>query len=303
MDLTRYKYIVGYGVGQYYDYIRAQLPKSFQMDYLCDARFKEIGDWYNGIKVISPEKLKEMKDTAVVVFSGNARNYNSISKMLTNMKLTYCHVNELFALNIKVTGHDLRKIESGLYEDINGNKVFFSRDIEESITIHFMGKNNEVHIGKQVRTEALKILCGNHAKCFIGSGTEIEECQIHVTDGIVRIGQECLISYKVNIRNHDIHHIFDKETGKRINYSGNIEIGNHVWIGYGAMLLGSANIGDNSVIGAMAVTSSKFPGEVVIAGNPAKVIREGVLWSKDNTNFYQREFLNECMAREAMKYI
>lgn len=303
MDLTKYKYIVGYGIGQYYDYIKGQLPKTFHMNYLCDARFNEMGEFYDGIKIISPEQLKEMKDVAVIIFSGNRRNYNSICKTLANMQLSYYHVNELFPLGISVTGCDLRKLENGLYEDINGNKVFFSPDIDESITIYFTGKNNEVHIGKQVSIDSLKIFCGNDARCFIGCGTGIEECQIYVTDGCVKIGQDCLISSKVNIRNHDSHHIFDKTTGKRINYSENIEIGNHVWIGYGAMLLGGASIDDNSVVGAMAVTSSKFPKEVVIAGNPARIIREGIFWSKDNTNFYQRNFLSECMAQEAMKYM
>lgn len=81
-----------------------------------------------------------------------------------------------------------------------------------------------------------------------------------------------------------------------------MKIGNHVWLCHGVTLLGSASIGDNSVVGTMAVTSSVFPKEVIIAGNPAKIIREQVCWSKDNTNFFNRDFLDECMAREAVEY-
>lgn len=124
-----------------------------------------------------------------------------------------------------------------------------------------------------------------------------------MTDGRVDIGRDCLFSYDVVIRNHDTHHIFDKETGKRINYPGNVRVGDHVWLGYGATLLGNASIGDNSVVGTMAVTSGSFPKEVVLAGSPARIVREGVLWSKDNTEFYNREDLDSCLAREALKYL
>ena len=80
-------------------------------------------------------------------------------------------------------------------------------------------------------------------------------------------------------------------------------VGDHVWLGYGATLLGNASIGDNSVVGTMAVTSGSFPEEVVLAGSPARIVREGVLWSKDNTEFYNREDLDSCLAREALKYL
>lgn len=136
----------------------------------------------------------------------------------------------------------------------------------------------------------------------IGEGTEIEEAQFFLTNGSIEVGRDCLFSHRVTLRNHDTHHIFDKETRKRINYPGNIKIGDHVWIGHGATLLGSASVGDHSIVGTMAVTSSSFPKEVVIAGNPARIIREHVCWSKDNTNYYNRDSLEECLAKEAIRY-
>lgn len=165
-----------------------------------------------------------------------------------------------------------------------------------------MGNHNLIRIEKGVSVGKLSVCCGKEATCSIGEGTEIEEAQFFITDGNVLIGRDCLFSHQVTLRNHDTHHIFDKNTGKRVNYAGNIKIGNHVWIGHGVTLLGSAAVGDNSVIGTMAVTSGTFPEEVVIAGNPAKVIREHICWSKDNTNFYNRNFWDECLAKEAEKY-
>lgn len=53
-------------------------------------------------------------------------------------------------------------------------------------------------------------------------------------------------------------------------------IGNDVWIGTGAMILPGASIGDGVIIGAGAVVSGDIPPYVVIAGNPAQIIRQRV---------------------------
>lgn len=302
MDLAGYQYVVGYGIGQYYDYIKSHLPKDMRFDYLCDAKWKQIGDKFDGIEVISPEKLKNMNSVFVVVISGNIRNWHSISAMLQDMGLPYLHVNELINIQNTITGKELKKKGENVYADGWGNRIEFFPDVEDSVTINFLGGNNLVKLGRGVSVRKLNIQCGKNSLCSIGDGTEIEEVKIIITDGKIEMGQECLLSTSVTLRNHDKHHIFDKATGKRINYAGNMKIGNHVWICHGVVLLGSAAIGDNSIVGTMAVTSAAFPKEVIIAGNPAKVIREQVCWSKDNTNFYNRDFLNECMAKEAVKY-
>lgn len=302
MDLSKYRYIVGYGIGQYYDYVKTQITSEVHLDYLCDARWEQIGKNYDGIEVLSPEALKNLKNVFVIVFSGNQRNYQSIRSMLEGMNLPYIHAEKVIDAGYSISGKQLKESGDGIYSDNRGNRIAFCSDIEDTITICFQGKNNYVNIGKSVSVGKLNICCGNDAVCSVGEGTEIEEARIIVTDGSVEIGKVCLFSDGVILRNHDGHHIFDRTTGKRVNFSGNMKIGNHVWLGHGVTLLGSANIGDNCIVGTMAVTSGSFPKEVVIAGNPARVIREHVCWSKDNTDFFDRESLGECLAREAEKY-
>lgn len=302
LDLSQYKYIIGYGVGQYYDYIKSKIPEEVHFDFLCDARREQIGEIYDGIKVISPEELKVLKGAFVIVFSGNPRTWQSIANDLDVMGLAYVHADKVIHMRGRITGKELRAVKNGVYNAGDGNVIDFFDDVEESIIIHFLGGNNHIKIGRQVSVGKLNIYCGQNVLCSIGDGTEIEEAKMIITDGKIEMGQDCLLSTSVILRNHDKHHIFDKATGKRLNYAGNMKIGNHVWLCHGVTLLGSAAIGDNSIVGTMAVTSSSFPKEVIIAGNPAKVIREQVCWSKDNTNFYNRDFLDECMAREASKY-
>jgi len=52
-----------------------------------------------------------------------------------------------------------------------------------------------------------------------------------------------------------------------------VRIGRNCWIGTNAIILPGVQIGDNVIIGAGSVVTKSFPSNVVIAGNPAKVIR------------------------------
>ena len=54
--------------------------------------------------------------------------------------------------------------------------------------------------------------------------------------------------------------------------AGITEIGDNVFIGMRAIILMGARIGNNVIVGAGSVVSGNFPDNVVIAGNPAKII-------------------------------
>jgi acetyltransferase-like isoleucine patch superfamily enzyme len=56
--------------------------------------------------------------------------------------------------------------------------------------------------------------------------------------------------------------------------SGKVKIGNHCWIGAGAIILKNVELGDGCVVGAGAVVTKSFPSGSVIAGVPARLIRQ-----------------------------
>lgn len=54
---------------------------------------------------------------------------------------------------------------------------------------------------------------------------------------------------------------------------GKTEIGNDVWIGYGATILSGVRVGDGAVIGAHALVAGDIPPYAVVGGNPARVLK------------------------------
>lgn len=91
----------------------------------------------------------------------------------------------------------------------------------------------------------------------------------------VEIGDDCLIAERVSIRDHD-HVIADP----RLPYHAQgystapVRIGRNVWLGANVTIVKGVTLGDNVVVGAGAVVTRSFPANCVIAGVPARVIRQ-----------------------------
>ena len=70
------------------------------------------------------------------------------------------------------------------------------------------------------------------------------------------------------------HPIDPVERNSGLEYAKPITIGNNVWIGGSAIVVPGVTLGDNVVVAAGAVVTKSFPDNVVIGGNPARVIKE-----------------------------
>lgn len=93
----------------------------------------------------------------------------------------------------------------------------------------------------------------------------------------VTIGDGVFIGRNTYITDSDHHRMFNKQN-EIINEPKAVNIGNHVLIGFGAVILKGVTIGDGAVIAAGAVVTNDVPPSCVAAGVPAKVIKEGVIW-------------------------
>lgn len=107
---------------------------------------------------------------------------------------------------------------------------------------------------------------------FIGSGCTLSAARR------IRVGQKCLIAAGVRIHDNDGHPL---DPGRRLrnepirqDEAAEIIIGNNVWIGSQATILKGVTIGDDSVVGTAAVVTSNVPAKTVVAGNPARVVKQ-----------------------------
>lgn len=122
--------------------------------------------------------------------------------------------------------------------------------------------------------------------CLIRIGEGIQANGLMMTvmeDGTtVTIGRDCLISSGVQLWASDTHALLD-DAGRVVNAGRHVTIGDHVWIGVNVLILKNVTIADGCVIGAGSVVSGSMVSQPqsVIAGNPAKVIKGGVRWSKE----------------------
>jgi acetyltransferase-like isoleucine patch superfamily enzyme len=95
------------------------------------------------------------------------------------------------------------------------------------------------------------------------------------------IGADCMFASDIEIRTSDAHSVIDTASGERINLAEDVTIGNHVWIASHSIILKGVNIGENSVVAAGAVVTNSCPPGSILAGNPARVIKTGITWTRE----------------------
>ncbi|MDM8567274.1 acyltransferase [Candidatus Halobeggiatoa sp. HSG11] len=98
---------------------------------------------------------------------------------------------------------------------------------------------------------------------------------IHIVSySCIKIGTGTMIGEYTSIR--DANHKIVKDS--LIRYAGHtsspIVIGSNVWIGRGATILAGVKIGDNAIIGANAVVTKDVEPNTLVAGVPARFIKQ-----------------------------
>lgn len=108
----------------------------------------------------------------------------------------------------------------------------------------------------------------NLGNSFINSDAKIR-CHNSIT-----IGDGCAISHDFTIMDSDAHHLNDS------NNTAPVIIGDHVWIGTRVTILKGVHIGDGAVIAAGSIVTKSVPSNCLVAGNPAKVIKDNIKWKE-----------------------
>lgn len=169
------------------------------------------------------------------------------------------------------------------------NKVGFGRNLNLfGIPVIFKKRGSVLSIGDNcnIKSSFLSNLVGlsqrtiivtrtGEAKIEIGNNVGISGATIYARKGIY-IGDNTLIGGNVKILDNDFHPIEAEARNrddKDMIRTKEIRIGRNCFIGCNTIILKGTSIGDGSVVGAGSVVSGHFKGGVIIAGNPAKVIK------------------------------
>jgi len=95
--------------------------------------------------------------------------------------------------------------------------------------------------------------------------------RISASDEIV-IGNNVMLAHGVYITDSDWHGVYDRiQRDPRVLP---VHIGDNAWLGDHAVVLKGVSIGENSIVAARSVVSKDVPANVVVAGNPARVVKE-----------------------------
>ncbi len=149
--------------------------------------------------------------------------------------------------------------------------------------------------------QADAVTIGNHVSCYAGCSFAIGaegRCQIGdftlmngalvMAEEWIEIGSHCLVSWNVGIADSDFHPLepaqrridahalapfFQDRPPRPKLRTAPVIIRDNVWIGMNATILKGVTIGENSVVAAGAVVTKSVAANVVVAGNPAVVIR------------------------------
>lgn len=140
-----------------------------------------------------------------------------------------------------------------------------------------MSIGSDVFIRNNVRLDVSDREGEAPGRLTIGAGTTFEQ-GVHIAAcGEVVLGRDVCLAAGVSIV--DSHHPAGRPgEGNRVRRLAGgpafVHVGDRVFIGTGATILRNVTIGDNAIIGAGAVVVRDVPANSVVAGIPAKVVRE-----------------------------
>lgn len=168
-------------------------------------------------------------------------------------------------------------------EGVNNEIIIAPENRLNNCLLHISGNNCEIQIKNHCILTNLEIWIEDDAgKISIGERTTIEGGHIASTEGkSIIIGDDCMFSHGIEIRNGDSHSIYSFETNERINDAKSVKIDSHVWLGADSKVLKGAEIGEGTIISTSAVVTGIIEKNTIYAGVPARKVKENIYWKRE----------------------
>jgi acetyltransferase-like isoleucine patch superfamily enzyme len=138
-----------------------------------------------------------------------------------------------------------------------------------------------IHIGENVvfvaaegsRSRLTTIKLGRHeGQIEIGNNVLVMNGVRLSSASRIIIGDDCMLANFCYLTDADWHDLHDRT--EPVGKTAPIVLKRGVWIGDSAIICKGVTVGENSVIGAGSVVRRDVPANVVVSGNPARVVRK-----------------------------
>lgn len=203
----------------------------------------------------------------------------------------------------------------------NGNRIVLAFDTEqdaEALLLHkgfeilIVGDENRLNIGRKFGVGYLPdwgmlglrlnigspldawtapdaLRAANRCTMDIGEHVMVAGAKFYLQEdeSTMKIGSDTMFSWGIDVWNSDAHTLMDSN-GVPYNYPTKcLEIGRHVWVGKDVKIGKNVKIADGCVIGWNSLVTKSFEQpDCIIAGNPAKVVKENIRWDSRCLNSY-----------------
>lgn len=148
---------------------------------------------------------------------------------------------------------------------INTTLIIGDNSFLKYASFSFCGDNSTIHLGENIHINGGE---KGRTNFLVGANSSIT------------IGNDCLFSSNIRFWTTDFHPVLDM-AGNVVNRNRDVYIGEHVWVGMNVFISKGVTIAKNSIVGAFSVVTKCFNKEnVVIAGNPAIVRKNGITWEE-----------------------
>jgi acetyltransferase-like isoleucine patch superfamily enzyme len=140
----------------------------------------------------------------------------------------------------------------------------------------------DLELGSRVRLSARTTFNGarnapRRARIVIGDDTYVGHRCVFMSGHEIRVGRHVLIASNALICSdpgHPVDAVARRTEAAPAESLGRIEIGDDVWLAYNVTVVGNVRIGEGSIVAANSVVVRDVPPWSLVAGNPARVIRE-----------------------------
>lgn len=177
----------------------------------------------------------------------------------------------------------------------SGNVLYCENNVNlVNCSILFGGSNSLIYLSSTNSNYSFNLHIFQNSVVFIGRDNNLTppiNINIQEHQNLI-IGDEGIIGSGTNIRTSDAHIVYDINTKKRINHSGSVLIGDHVWLGHLSYVSKGVNIGSGTIIDNYSYVPSnvKLESNNLYGGNPIKLLKKEIFFTKDYVGNFEKEY-------------